>query len=90
MVYLIFRFIEACDIDSNDEEAVENPNAKLSFKSVSLKTFIQKMNNRRRSHMKSIKRIHQRSQLNHNANYDNAVNENSEYYKVRNNSIVFL
>lgn len=67
---------------SNDEEEGE-VNTKLSFKSIGLKAFIQKMNNRRRAHMKSIKRIHsQRSQFNSDDYDTNAGNEASEYYKV--------
>lgn len=67
---------------SNDEDG--EVNAKPSFKSIGLKAFIQKMNNRRRAHMKSIKRIHsQRSQFKNNtADYDNNDNDASEYYKV--------
>lgn len=73
---------------SNDEEEGE-VNTKLSFRSIGLMAFIQKMNNRRRAHMKSIKRIHsQRSQFKGNSdNYDNAGNEASEHYKV--NKLVF-
>lgn len=69
----------------NDKIADKNEkNGKITFKSVNLKAFIQKMNSRK-SNLKSIKRIHRTQRLG--SDYDNETQETEEYYKVTSNAI---